>query len=78
MIGVSKLLCGTVTPSDALRYGRRTAGVAQPPASVHDGQEAHRGLEQHQACNLACVHCYYTARAQRDPERADDGRGEDR
>ena len=27
MIGISKLYCGTVEPSDALRYGRQSSGL---------------------------------------------------
>jgi 12,18-didecarboxysiroheme deacetylase len=67
MIGVSKLLCGTVTPSDALRYGRRTAGSPAHLLQFTTDKKPIVVWNSTKACNLACVHCYYTARVQRDP-----------
>jgi Fe-coproporphyrin III synthase len=67
MIGVSKLLCGTVTPSDALRYGRRTAGSPHHLLQFTTDKKPIVVWNSTKACNLACVHCYYTARVQRDP-----------
>ena len=67
MIGVSKLLCGTVTPSDALRYGRRSAGSPSHLLQFTADKKPVVVWNSTQACNLACVHCYYTARRQRDP-----------
>jgi radical SAM protein with 4Fe4S-binding SPASM domain len=58
MISVTKLLCGQVTPGDALRYRRRSAG-ARKPIVVWNSTKA---------CNLRCMHCYYTAHAQPDPD----------
>ena len=46
MIGISKLYCGTVEASDALRYRR---GVHRRPVVVWNCTPT---------CNLACSHCY--------------------
>ena len=57
MIGVTKLLCDKAAPGDALRY--RRASHDRKPIVVWNSTKA---------CNLRCIHCYYTARAQPDPE----------
>ena len=68
MIGVSKLLCGTVKPSDALRYGRRSGKSPSHLLQFTSDKKPIVVWNSTKACNLACVHCYYTARAQRDPD----------
>ncbi len=68
MIGVSKLLCGTVTPADALRYGRRSGASPSHLLQFSADKKPIVVWNSTKACNLACVHCYYAARAQRDPE----------
>jgi len=68
MIGVTKLLCGTVTPSDVLRYGRRSD---RSPSHLLQFTRDKRPIvvwNSTKACNLRCIHCYYTARAQADPD----------
>jgi hypothetical protein len=45
MIGISKLYCGTVEPSDALALRTRLRPTPVPPAAVRQGQEARCGLE---------------------------------
>lgn len=58
MIGISKLYCGTVEPSDALRYGRHSS---QLPSHLLQFSEDKRPVvvwNVTQACNLKCVHCY--------------------
>ncbi|KJS29277.1 MAG: Fe-S oxidoreductase [Desulfatitalea sp. BRH_c12] len=58
MIGISKLYCGTVEPSDALRYGRRSG---QLPSHLLQFSEDKRPVvvwNITKACNLKCVHCY--------------------
>ena len=67
MIGVTKLLCGTVTPSDALRYGRQSD---RSPSHLLQFSQDKRPIvvwNSTKACNLHCVHCYFTARTQPDP-----------
>jgi 12,18-didecarboxysiroheme deacetylase len=67
VIGVSKLLCGTVTPSDALRYGRRSADSPSHLLQFTADKKPIVVWNSTKACNLACVHCYYTARTRPDP-----------
>ncbi len=58
MIGISKLYCGTVEPSDVLRYGRRTDRL---PAHLLQFAEDKRPvviLNLTRRCNLRCIHCY--------------------
>ncbi len=67
MIGVTKLLCGTVTPSDALRYGRRSDRSPSHLLQFTQDKKPIVVWNSTKACNLHCVHCYYTARTQPDP-----------
>jgi 12,18-didecarboxysiroheme deacetylase len=67
MIGVTKLLCGTVTPSDALRYGRRSDRSPSHLLQFTQDKKPIVVWNSTKACNLHCMHCYYTARAQADP-----------
>lgn len=73
MIGVSKLLCGKVTPADALRYGRRSADSPSHLLQFTEDKKPIVVWNSTKACNLACVHCYYTARTQRDPDELTTG-----
>jgi len=58
MIGISKLYCGTVEPSDVLRYGADSRRLPshllqfaadKKPVVVWNGTRT---------CNLRCIHCY--------------------
>ena len=58
MIGISKLYCGTVEPSDALRYSRSSA---QLPSHLLQFSKDKRPVvvwNVTRRCNLKCVHCY--------------------
>lgn len=58
MIGITKLLCGTVTPGDPLRYGRESERL---PAHLLQFSRDKRPVvvwNVTRRCNLACVHCY--------------------
>jgi len=58
MIGISKLYCGVVEPSDALRYGRHSARL---PAHLLQFSKDKRPVvvwNVTRRCNLKCVHCY--------------------
>ncbi len=58
MIGISKLYCGTVEPSDTLRYGRHSS---QLPSHLLQFSKDKRPVvvwNITRACNLKCVHCY--------------------
>jgi 12,18-didecarboxysiroheme deacetylase len=67
MIGVSKLLCGKVTPSDALRYGRRSDRSPSHLLQFTHDKKPIVVWNSTKACNLRCIHCYYTANVQPDP-----------
>ncbi len=73
MIGVTRLLCGVVTPTDSLRYGSRTRASGQSGRSPSHGARDARDRRpvvvwnMTKACNLRCVHCYYTAKSQPEP-----------
>ena len=62
MIGISKLYCGTVEPSDALRYGRMSS---QLPSHLLQFSKDKRPVvvwNVTRRCNLHCVHCYAHAK----------------
>jgi 12,18-didecarboxysiroheme deacetylase len=62
MIGISKLYCGTVEPSDALRYGRMSS---QLPSHLLQFSRDKRPVvvwNITRRCNLKCVHCYAHAK----------------
>jgi radical SAM protein with 4Fe4S-binding SPASM domain len=75
MISVTRLLCDQIGPQDHLRYkwrqgdyaSRREANLSRRPIVVWNSTKA---------CNLHCIHCYYTARTEPDPEElsADEAR----
>ena len=58
MLSVSRLLNGTVTPADALRYGRQTKGA--PPHLLHFSEDKKPVVVWNitRRCNLFCMHCY--------------------
>jgi len=64
MIGVSKLYCGTVEPSDALRYGRRSSDLPSHLLQFSVDKKPVVVWNVTRACNLRCVHCYAHAVAQ--------------
>jgi 12,18-didecarboxysiroheme deacetylase len=58
MIGISKLYCGTVEPSDALRYGRHSASLPSHLLQFSEDKRPVVVWNITRACNLKCVHCY--------------------
>jgi 12,18-didecarboxysiroheme deacetylase len=58
MIGISKLYCGTVEPSDALRYGRRSGDLPSHLLQFSIDKKPVVVWNVTRACNLKCVHCY--------------------
>ncbi len=68
MIGITKLLCGKVTPSDALRYGRRSNRSPSHLLQFTHDKKPIVVWNSTKACNLRCIHCYYTAKVQADPD----------
>ena len=58
MIGISKLYCGTVEPSDALRYGRDSAKLPSHLLQFSEDKKPVVVWNVGRRCNLRCVHCY--------------------
>lgn len=61
MIGISKLYCGTVEPSDALRYGRDSGRLPSHLLQFSSDKKPVVVWNITQACNLTCMHCYARA-----------------
>ena len=67
MIGISKLYCGTVEPSDALRYGR----IIELPSHLFQFSADKKPVvvwNMTRRCNLKCVHCYAQAKDHASPD----------
>lgn len=62
MIGISKLYCGTAAPSDALRYGRRSARLPSHLLQFSEDKRPVVVWNVGRRCNLRCVHCYSHSR----------------
>jgi len=62
MIGISKLYCGTVEPSDALRYGRHSSQLPSHLLQFSADKKPVVVWNVTRRCNLRCVHCYAHAR----------------
>jgi Fe-coproporphyrin III synthase len=61
MIGISKLYCGTVEPSDAIRYGRKSSSLPSHLLQFSADKKPVVVWNVTRACNLHCVHCYAKA-----------------
>lgn len=61
MIGISKLYCGTVEPSDALRYGRHSGRLPSHLLQFSADKKPVVVWNITRRCNLKCVHCYAQA-----------------
>jgi len=61
MIGISKLYCGTVEASDALRYGRRSSDLPSHLLQFSRDKKPVVVWNVTRACNLNCIHCYARA-----------------
>jgi 12,18-didecarboxysiroheme deacetylase len=62
MIGISKLYCSTVEPSDALRYGRHSSQLPSHLLQFSADKKPVVVWNITRRCNLRCVHCYAHAR----------------
>ncbi len=58
MIGISKLYCGTVEPSDPLRYGRRSKELPSYLLQFSEDKKPVVVWNCTRSCNLRCLHCY--------------------
>jgi len=61
MIDCTKLLCGTIRPADALRYGRRSTNGSVETLRYALEKKPIVVWNMTPACNLYCIHCYYSA-----------------
>jgi Fe-coproporphyrin III synthase len=62
MIGISKLYCDTVEPSDALRYGRQSSKLPSHLLQFSKDKRPVVVWNVTRRCNLKCVHCYAHAK----------------
>jgi len=62
MIGISKLYCGTVEPSDALRYGRESRSLPSHLLQFSSDKRPVVVWNVTRRCNLKCIHCYAHAK----------------
>jgi Fe-coproporphyrin III synthase len=62
MIGISKLYCGAVEPSDALRYGRHSSTLPSHLLQFSIDKKPVVVWNVTRRCNLKCVHCYAHAK----------------
>lgn len=58
MIGISKLYCGTVEPSDALRYNRDSSKLPSHLLQFSKDKKPVVVWNTTRRCNLHCIHCY--------------------
>ena len=61
MIGISKLYCGQIEPSDALRYGRHSKSLPSHLLQFSADKKPVVVWNMTRRCNLRCVHCYAKA-----------------
>ncbi|SKA69213.1 12,18-didecarboxysiroheme deacetylase [Desulfobaculum bizertense] len=61
MIGISKLYCGAVEASDALRYGRESGKLPSHLLQFSKDKKPVVVWNMTRRCNLKCVHCYAQA-----------------
>lgn len=65
MIGISKLYLGTVEPSDALRYGRRSDRLPSHLLQFSQDKKPVVVWNITRQCNLKCRHCYAQAQGKK-------------
>jgi len=58
MIGISKLYCGTIEPSDPLRYGRDSQNLPSHLLQFSRDKKPVVAWNITRRCNLSCAHCY--------------------
>lgn len=58
MIGISKLYCGAVEPSDVLRYGRQSGKLPSHLLQFSADKSPIVVWNITRRCNLHCIHCY--------------------
>lgn len=64
MIGISKLYCDNIEPSDALRYGRHSQKLPSHLLQFSKDKKPVVVWNMTKRCNLRCVHCYAQAESE--------------
>jgi len=67
MISISRLLCGLGGPQDRLRYQWRAEAETKEELEVNLQRKPIVVWNSTKACNLHCIHCYYTAHTKAAP-----------
>ncbi len=62
MIGISKLYCGVVEPSDPLRYGRKSKELPSHLLQFSQDKKPVVVWNMGRRCNLKCMHCYSSSK----------------
>ncbi len=75
MIGISKLYCGTVEPSDALRYGRHSGFLPSHLLQFSADKKPVVVWNATRRCNLKCIHCYAHAKDRPSPDELSTAEG---
>jgi len=65
VIGISKLYCGTVEPSDPLRYQRQSKHLPSHLLQFSQDKKPVVVWNVTRRCNLRCVHCYSHSKDQK-------------
>lgn len=65
MVGISKLYCSAVEPSDVLRYGRKSNRLPSHLLQFAEDKKPVVVFNCTKACNLKCVHCYSGSEGQK-------------
>jgi len=68
MIGISKLYCGSVEASDALRYGRHSSQLPSHLLQFSQDKKPVVVWNITKRCNLRCRHCYAGAEGEQGPD----------
>lgn len=77
MIGISKLYCNTVEPSDALRYNRHSGKLPSHLLQFSADKRPVVVWNVTRRCNLKCVHCYAHAGPKTAPDELTTQQGKD-
>ena len=75
MIGISKLYCGTVEPSDPLRYGRKAKKLPAHLLQFSEDKKPVVVWNVTRRCNLHCQHCYSRSQNRDYPDELTTGEG---
>jgi 12,18-didecarboxysiroheme deacetylase len=75
MIGISKLYCGAVEPSDVLRYSRKSGDLPSHLLQFSADKKPVVVWNMTRRCNLKCIHCYSNSADMDYPDELTTGEG---